>query len=369
MEILLILAILMIFYVIQERVYINNCYKKLDVKFSFKDKAVFQNERTEIIQTIENRKIMPLWWIKLQYETSSNIVFEDVEEEKYLKGISRIEEFSVVGYEKIERKTAFIGKKRGCYKLSNIQVSTSDLFVISRAIMELTCEEELYVFPRQIPAETLIDKFDRLLGDVITKKQLIQDPFELRGIREYCSYDSIKDINWNATAKTNSMKVNQYNFTNSEDVVIFLSVGRENSWVEDETVEEAISLASSLNSQLSEIGAAVRLITDYHEGERNIEIATGSGKEHDLLINMELSKIDITDCTCHLAEYIKNEILKGDTDPIWIVISNYTGQDMKEAILEARYNNFEVNWIVVEDKNVKLKEEDKYQEMLLWEVS
>lgn len=368
MEILLILAILMIFYVIQERVYINNCYKNLDVRFSFRDKAVFQGEKTEIIQTIENRKIMPLWWIKLQYEISSNIIFEDSKEEKSLETISRIEEFSVVGYEKIERKTVFSSTKRGCYKLNNIQVSTSDLFVVTRAIMELNSNEELYVFPKQIPADTLIDKFDKLLGDVITKKQLIEDPFELRGIREYSSYDSMKDINWNATAKTNSMKVNQYNFTNSEDVVIFLSLGRENSWVEDDTIEEVISLASSINTQLSEVGATVKIITDYIENETNIEVESGNGREHDLLVNMELSKIDITETKCNLSTYIRDEILKGNTDPIWIVISNYTGQDMKDAILEARYNNFQVNWIVVEDKNVKLSE-DRYDEIVLWEVS
>lgn len=64
---------------------------------------------------------------------------------------------------------------------------------------------------------------------------------------------------------------------------------------------------------------------------------------------------------------LKMNLLKGNSDPIWIVISNYTGQDMKDSILEARYNNYEVNWIVVEDKNIKLSEEQK-DEVILWEV-
>lgn len=370
MEIIVIIVLILFFYELQYRLYAKYCFKNLSLEFQFEDEDIFEGEKTKIKQTFINRKWLPLWWLRIQYMMSSNISFDQIEEKKISNLERRSEELSLLGYEKLEREVVITGKKRGYYKLENMDIVCSDLFVTDKFVKKHYVNEGLFVFPKTLSELKYDVQFKKLLGEVITKKHLIYDPYERRGIRDYVTSDSMKDVNWSASARSNELKVNVYNYTASQEILIFLSCQKENEWVLDQVVEEGISIAATIYEEFSKRGIKVGLITDSIdlETDSNIEVYSGCEQDHGVLFNQGLAKINITNCNeNNIANYIDEQVSKDNREPLWIVISNATRNGMREAVNDAKENDFEVKWIIPKDKNTEILL-DNLNEVIIWDV-
>lgn len=370
MEIIVIIVLILFFYELQYRLYAKYCFKNLSLEFQFEDEDIFEGEKTKIKQTFINRKWLPLWWLRIQYMMSSNISFDQVEEKKISNLERRSEELSLLGYEKLEREVVIIGKKRGYYKLENMDIICSDLFVTDKFVTKHYVNEGLFVFPKTLSEVKYDVQFKKLLGDVITKKHLIYDPYERRGIRDYVTSDSMKDVNWAASARSNELKVNVYNYTASQEILIFLSCQKENEWVLDQVIEEGISIAATIYEEFSKQGIKVGLITDCIDldTDSNVEVYSGCEQDHGVLFNEGLAKINITTCNeNNISNFINEQVIKDNREPLWIVISNATRNGMREAVNNAKENNFDVKWIIPKEKNTEILLEN-LTEVIIWDV-
>ena len=56
------------------------------------------------------------------------------------------------------------------------------------------------------------------------RRWIVDDPFMLAGVREYQYGDSMRDVNWKATAKTGNLQVNQRDFTADRRLMVYLNV-------------------------------------------------------------------------------------------------------------------------------------------------
>lgn len=371
MEIVLIIVIILLFYEVQYTLYAKYCFKNLSLEFKFQDEAIFEGEKTKLKQTFANRKWMPLWWLRIQYMMSSNIEFDQTEEKKVSNLERRSEELSLLGYEKLEREIIIIGNKRGYYKLENMDIICSDLFVTAKFVKKHCVNEGLYIFPKLLSNFEFDMKFKKLLGDVITRRHLIHDPYERRGIRDYVTSDSLKDVNWTASARSNDLKVNVYNYTASSEILIFLSCQKENNWVADNVVEEGISIAATIYDEFSKQGIKVGLISDCIDSETNsnIKVEAGCEQNHGFLFNEGLARIVISECNDNnISKYINDEAIKNNKEPLWIVISNATRHGMRETVENIRENNFDFKWIIPKGANAEI-ELDNLNEVLIWDVS
>lgn len=370
MEIVLIIVIILFFYEFQYRLYSKHCFKNLYLEFKFQDEAIFEGEKTKIKQTFTNRKWMPLWWLRIQYMISSNISFDQIEEKKVSNLERRSEELSLLGYEKLEREVTIVGKKRGYYTLENMDIICSDLFVTAKFVKKHYVNGGLYVFPKLLSNLEFDIQFKKILGDVITKRHLIHDPYERRGIRDYVTSDSLKDVNWTASARSNDLKVNVYNYTSSSEILIFLSCQKENNWVADNVIEEGISIAATIYDEFSKQGVNVGLITDCIDSDTNSNITVEAGCEqnHGLLFNESLSKIIISESDDNnISKYINDEVIKNNKEPLWIVISNATRHGMRETMQNAAENDFDFKWIIPKEAHAEI-ELDNLNEVLIWDV-
>lgn len=371
MEAVLVIFIILVLYELQYKIYEKYCFKGVELEFEFQDEAIFEGEKTKLKQTFVNRKWLPLWWLRIQYMMSSNISFDDNEESKTTDLERRSEELSLLGYEKLEREISITGNKRGYYKLENMDVMCSDLFVTYKFVKKHFVSGGFYVFPRLLSNFEFNIEFRRLIGDVIVNRHLINDPFERKGIRDYDTYDSIKDINWLASARSNELKVNVYNYTASQEVLIFLSCRKENSWVFDKVIEEGISLAATIYDELSKQGIKVGLITDCIDNDtnKNIKIECGCEQEHNYMFYECLAKIKISESTeNNISNYINEEVMKNTKEPLYIVISNSTRNGIKEAIQNAKENDFDVKWIIPKALKTEIILED-FNDVVMWDVS
>ncbi|GKX67161.1 DUF58 domain-containing protein [Inconstantimicrobium mannanitabidum] len=372
MEVILIIVIILIFFKLQNKLYLKHAFKDVEFLMEFQDEAIFEGEETKLKRTFINRKFMPLWWLRTQYVLSANLEFDETQDDNNISKLDhRSEELSLFGHEKLEREIAIKGKKRGFYTINNAELITTDLFVTNKFVKRFDVANELYVFPKLLSNLIIDVKFEKLLGEVITRKHLVYDPYEKKGIRDYSTYDSIKDVNWSATARTGELKVNVYDYTSSQEVIIFLSSQKDNSWVSDDVIEEGIRIAATLYNEFTTQGIKVGLITDSVDRETNINISQEAGCEgdHGILFNRNLARISITENNeNNIGSYINEEVLKGENQPLWIVISNNRGKDIVASIENAKANKFDVQWIIPKEYDVDALVEN-LDEVILWDVN
>lgn len=222
--------------------------KNLKVSMFFKQDGISEGEYGEILEVIENRKRLPLNMLKVKFQTSRNLGFLDDIGSKTTDQYYRNDVFQVGAEEKITRTLRFQGKKRGYYRINNIDLVASDLFFMNEFVKSMSTEQYLYVYPRVFKSEVFRLSLQKLNGEILVKRHMLEDPFEYRGIREYQPFDDIRSVNWKATARTGELKVNQKNYTAMQTIRIFLNLEDNGIWKKDKEVEASMQIVMGLAS-------------------------------------------------------------------------------------------------------------------------
>lgn len=210
--------------VTQQMVYQKLWMKNLNVEIRFSREHIFEGETGELKETIENRKRLPLAMLKVKFMTDRHLVFGNSKGSRTTDNYYRNDVFCIGGGERIIRTLKFQGSRRGYYTIKELSLVASDLFFMSQMNRDLPCDTKIYVYPKPYDSNELRRALIYLNGDMITKRHLLEDPFEYRGIREYQPYDDMRSINWKATAKTGELKVNQRHYTSLKNARIFFDI-------------------------------------------------------------------------------------------------------------------------------------------------
>jgi len=129
MKIIAIGILAVILFLLQSKIYEKLWNKNLKVSVSFAQKGISEGENGEVIEVVENRKYLPLTMLKVKFQTSRYLEFEDDLGSRTTDQYYRNDIFQIGGGEKITRTLTFTGKKRGYYHIKNIDLVGTDLFM------------------------------------------------------------------------------------------------------------------------------------------------------------------------------------------------------------------------------------------------
>ncbi len=233
-------------FVLEQKIYKKMWNRKLSVSVSFTSPGIFEGDEGSIQEIIENRKRLPLSMLNVKFSTSRNLKFEDKDGSKTTDKYYRNDVFTAGSNERITRTLKFTGLHRGVYSITEVDLIASDLFLVNRMVDEASVNTVLYVYPKPFSSSELMLSLRQLNGSVLSKRHLQEDPFEYRGIREYQPFDSMRSINWKASAKTGELKVNQKNYTSLRSVRIFMNLEDDGVLKKPECVEASIQIAAGL---------------------------------------------------------------------------------------------------------------------------
>lgn len=234
---------------LQRVIYEKLWHKQLTVEIQFSQEHIFQGEQGELKEMIENQKRLPLPMLKVKFKTDRNLCFgSSTEGSRTTDQFYRNDMFRMNGKEKITRTLRFTGSKRGYYVIDNASLVATDLFLSNQMVSEVSFHTALYVYPKPYAAAKLQRSLTALNGEVLSKRHLLEDPFEYRGIREYQPFDTMHSINWKATAKTGELKVNQKNYTSLKAIRIFFNVEDDNILQKEACVEASLQIVAGLSS-------------------------------------------------------------------------------------------------------------------------
>lgn len=236
-------------FLLQKKIYRSLWNKNLTVDINFAREHIFEGEESELKEIIQNKKKLPLPMLKVKFKTDRHLVFRDnVEGARTTDHFYRNDMFCVGGGEKITRTLKFIGGRRGFYEIDSISLVASDMFLTDQMVEELPPHGEIYVYPKPYDSQELRQSLIQLNGEVLSRRHLLEDPFEYRGIREYQPFDDMRSINWKATARTGGLKVNQKNYTSLRSIRIFFNVEDTGIMKKEDCVEASLQLVAGLSA-------------------------------------------------------------------------------------------------------------------------
>lgn len=333
------------------KVYRSNWSKNLNISMDFSEESVTEGDKSELYQTVTNQKLLPLWWGDLQFDLSNHIRFDgnSMDHMQYKKNT-----MSVMPYERIKKTLPFTADKRGYYTIQKAELLTGDLFFKYKFIKKYPVFTELYVCPNAKGMDKFSLDFKKIVGELITKRQLIEDPFEFRGIRDYTTSDSLKSVNWKATARNASLKVNEYHSTSSQQVCILLNFDGYHAWDDEKIREDMIRIAAYLTQEFIANGIPTGILANAADTVTREEIETSclNGENQALTINRQLARID-ADKTTRPFEQLLDEKVLPFPEPHYIMISYYSEQDLQNRVETLRQSGHSLQWILIRDSNSK----------------
>lgn len=224
-QLLGIIVFALLLYLGQKYVYAKIWQRDLKVSLSFREDGIWEGQESELSEIIENRKRLPLTMLKVKFQTDRHLVFADTKGSRTTDRYYRNDIFQIGRLEKVTRALYFTGGRRGYYTIQEADLVASDLFLTAQYTATTPIEHcSLYVYPKPFSHPDFKRSLKQLNGEVLTKRHLLEDPFEYRGIRDYQPQDDLKSINWKATARTGDLKVNQKNYTSQKSVRIFVNL-------------------------------------------------------------------------------------------------------------------------------------------------
>lgn len=231
---------------VQVKYYNKIGLKKLSYTREFDKEAVFEGEKVNLVETISNRKLTPLPWLRVESKISPWLKFKTQENLDILSERFHRSVFFLFGYSRITRKHEISCIKRGYYDLSLANISVGDLFGMNTTSREYIGNVKLFVYPRILKESDLSDEALKWQGDITVKRWILPDPILVNGIREYRPGDSQKDIHWKASARTGTLQVKTRDYTVSPRVLIVFNTEPEEAFWGIMSDDEAESMEIGL---------------------------------------------------------------------------------------------------------------------------
>ncbi len=323
-------------FVIQQQIYKRLWNRNLKVQVRFASTRMFQGDTGEMLEVVENRKLLPLQVLKVKFRTDRNLVFLDKDSSKVTDYFYRNDIFQVGGGEKITRTLTFKAQKRGYYKVLGIDLVSNDLFLTTEMLESRHEECYLYVYPKPFHSYEFRQSLKMLNGEILTRRHLLEDPFEYRGIREYQPYDDIRSVNWKATARTGDLKVNQKNYTSLQTIRIFFNVEDTGILKKEDAVEMSFRIVAGIAAFFLEQGIRVAVYgngMDIMNGEAlRVEAGAGSGQMD--RIYEALARIDTSKPVAPFAETFGEMLLTEDKSTITMIVAPNAYPDFMDILNE-----------------------------------
>lgn len=231
----------------------KNGHKNLKISREVKEKLIPIGEKFKLTLKIENRKRLPIMFMLVEQKFPEELRFQDAAKGEVSSNERwHISRYSMGKYQRRSRSYTMIGEKRGAYIIRGINVRIGDPLGLAIESSEIDDWVEILICPKVKSLESLGFENTSFIGDNTVRRWIHKDPLYLRGIREYCVEDRMKDINWKASLKADKLMVKEYDYTSDNQLVLIINVQCGDpywGYLKSEVVDKAVDIAVALSSR------------------------------------------------------------------------------------------------------------------------
>ncbi len=192
------------------------------------------------------------------------------------------------------------GNKRGYYKVGPLYLQSGDLLGLEDVRERQGAPDHLTIYPRIVPIQKCPIPSFSPIGVLRFHRPLFEDPSRVIGKRDYQSGDSMRRIDWKASAAAGRLQVRQYEPAISLEVSIFLNLCERDfeSRSRIDAAELAVVTAASLAAYVAGKRQPVGLVTngsDPLEPDSPIHVLpVRRGTAHMMLIMEKLARVQLS---------------------------------------------------------------------------
>ena len=370
-QILVVGIIAGVLYIIQHHIYQKYWDKNLSGNIYFKEKELVENEKGTLCEIIVNDKKLPLPMVKVKFMTSKYLRFDNSRGTQNTDNYYRNDVFCIGGGERITRSLSFTAEKRGVFFIKEAEIVGNDLFFSNQQVDILDLGIKLFVLPKPYVSKEFNLSLQWLNGEILSRRHLLEDPFEFRGIREYQPYDGMKSINWKASAKTGDFRVNLHDYTSIKYIRIFINLDDTGVWKKPKCIESSLNIAAGLIRNFAALGIEYSLYSngiDIFTGEP-VAVSKNSGSYHEKECFRALAKVDLSKPMPSFSEALGDTIRDNRSGLCDCIISANAYGDFLE-LLDSYENGADYVWFcpVEDDEKPVLKPSvaARYRRIPIW---
>ena len=334
MQLITATIIIVLVFTLQKVLYAKNWDKGLAASCRFSRDYIECGEGADLKLEVVNEKNLPLPIFQIKFSLDRSLDFQDMENAAITDKYYKNEVFSLMGNQKVTRMVAFTGRERGVVRVSKVSMIAKDFLMTSTFAKVIDEDDSIYVFPKKKTEAQFNIFFRGIIGNIETRRSLIEDRLTFRGIRQYQPFDGRRSINWKQSAKSNELMVNMRGYSMDSEVKILLNLDTDNMIQIDKMVEESISLASSFVRRIINSRMAVSLYVNAKDRSDNVISETGSGADisHGITVDKVLTEIGSSLGKDAFMEKLDSELANASENIHYLIISAYHKQDMLEKI-------------------------------------
>jgi uncharacterized protein (DUF58 family) len=187
--------------------------KSLKIERKFPDRA-FLGEEVQVDLELSNPGLLPAVWVRLH---------ESLPVEMAVPNFFR----SVVSLgprEEVKLHYLLKARKRGYYPIGPLNLHSGDLLGITEQSTYEWGPNYLTVFPLIVPLVEISLPTHSPMGTLHHHEPVFEDPTRVIGKRDYTAGDSLRRIDWKASAATGRLQVKQFEPSISLETSIFLNL-------------------------------------------------------------------------------------------------------------------------------------------------
>jgi len=219
----------------------------------YDDRALLGDEVTVTLE-VENRGILPVTWLQLEEILPVNLASPPFYRVLIALGPREKRTFTYL----------LSCRQRGWYSIGPLKARVGDVFGLSVRETEYGAGRHLTVFPQILPLDELGFPSKSPFGTLRTQQILYEDPSRVVGVRNYQSGDSLRRINWKASASSGQLQVKKLEPAMTLQTLLLLNVNlaefdRQRAYF---AAEFGITVAASMANHLVAVRQEVGLLTN-----------------------------------------------------------------------------------------------------------
>ena len=305
------------------------CYER-----HFADACVYEGDSTELIETIWNPTAFIVPFTDVGSYFYSGLAVDGKEPQKGMNLF--LSRYHLMPFERVTRRIRIECLKRGYYRLTSVFVSRPG------EERHIDAPTEIYVYPK---LENLADDVRSAygMGDALSRRKLIMDPFTISGVREYQPGDSFHTINFKASARLSAggnprFMVNRYDYCSNFKYYVYqnfhLPKGGDIMFDDyEEIVETGLKIAAALVVKSLDAGGVCAFGANCTtlDGRQKVEFSARGGDVHKNDILREMAMIRAID-GASFASILASDIAKGVMNSEVFIITPYLDDGISEQI-------------------------------------
>jgi uncharacterized protein (DUF58 family) len=255
-------------------------------------KRAFPGETVDIEVMVENSKLLPVPWLRVDDEWPLAVPPTDAQ----ALGPSAVADmgeltqvFALRWYERVRRHYTLQTGQRGVYGLGPTRLRSGDVFGLFQTERVIEEQDFLIVYPRIYSLPELGLPSKEPFGDTRARRRLFEDPSRTMGARDMQPGDSFRHVHWPATARRQQLQARVYEPTTTLTAVICLNVAtlpRPWEGILPELLERAIVVSASLAAHAANLRYSVGLVSNGAVPRSDRPIRVMPGRSPDQLMRI-----------------------------------------------------------------------------------